>query len=739
MKLNNVLKYIAITGIFLIPFVPFVVSGSMFFPFITGKGFVFRIIVEIAFASYLILAINDRAYRPKKNNIFISLSVFVLIMFFAGILGESPIKSIWSNYERMEGWLLLAHLWALYVMMVSLFKDQKMWLNFFNVTLIASLIMCIYSAFQFFGWVEGNVMKFRLYGTFGNSSYLGAYLLLHFFLSLFMLIRNFSKDKILPITYGSLAVLQFVILLLTGTRGSFVGLAISIIIGSIILISSRESSGVVRRAGAIILILIAISIGGLYLAKDTNFIKSSQTLNRLVSIFDTKSAFSRTRLWNISFKGFSERPILGWGQDNFNYVYNKYYRPDMHDQEQWFDRAHNVFFDWLIAGGILGLLGYLALFLFGIVAIWRGKKFEMNVVEKTVWTGMFIAYFIHNFFVFDHLVSYVLFINMLAFMHFRTSSTDDELVKNTENIDSAKNKNKELKKPVEEEGFSYITPFVIVGLVFSVYFIVWKPFKTNITLINALKSSSLNERLSNFKKSLEYNTAYAQEIREQLMISTPYVVDAIKSGQVKMDNKVVAEWMNLTLKEMGNQIKDAPNDARAHYFRGQIYFLLNDNANAETDFKKALELSPDKQSFMYTLGQILLNQNKVNEAYEVLKRAYEVEKTNKQAEYLYAVISIFNGKAEENYSLIKKYLLQDESDERIINAFRSSDKNKNLFLKFMKELKKEYPDKVSVRLLLANAYLLVDQKWSAIEELKEAKKVAPGFSSQIDNIIKGIN
>ena len=102
----------------------------------------------------------------------------------------------------------------------------------------------------------------------------------------------------------------------------------------------------------------------------------------------------------MAIKGFKERPILGWGQENFNIVFNKHYNPLM-DQEQWFDRTHNIILDWLIAAGILGALSYLSLFVAVLVLIWRRGTFTF--VEKSILTGLFAAYFFHNMFVFDNL------------------------------------------------------------------------------------------------------------------------------------------------------------------------------------------------------------------------------------------------------------------------------------------------------------------------------------------------
>ena len=75
----------------------------------------------------------------------------------------------------------------------------------------------------------------------------------------------------------------------------------------------------------------------------------------------------------MAIKGFKEKPILGWGQEGFNYVFNKYYDPALYPYEPWYDRAHNAFLDWLMAGGLPAFLLYLALFVTAIVALWRSS------------------------------------------------------------------------------------------------------------------------------------------------------------------------------------------------------------------------------------------------------------------------------------------------------------------------------------------------------------------------------
>ena len=80
-----------------------------FYPYIVGKALFSRLMILIAIALWLILIINRTDYRPKKSWI---LSVFTIFLFgslIASILGVGPTRSFWSNYERMQGMIDLAH------------------------------------------------------------------------------------------------------------------------------------------------------------------------------------------------------------------------------------------------------------------------------------------------------------------------------------------------------------------------------------------------------------------------------------------------------------------------------------------------------------------------------------------------------------------------------------------------------------------------------------------------------
>src|SRR3989344_566891 len=115
MNINKFLQWFILGGLFLVLFLPLYVSDSMFFPFITGKNFAFRIIVELITGAWIILALRVPPYRPKKSLILYTLGAFVGVMAVADVLSENPFKSFWSNYERMEGFVGLMHVFAYFL------------------------------------------------------------------------------------------------------------------------------------------------------------------------------------------------------------------------------------------------------------------------------------------------------------------------------------------------------------------------------------------------------------------------------------------------------------------------------------------------------------------------------------------------------------------------------------------------------------------------------------------------
>jgi O-antigen ligase len=307
----------------------------------------------------------------------------------------------------MEGYITTLHLFAYFLAASSVLITETLWKRFFEWSIWTSLAMSLYGLLQLSGKVIINQGGVRLDAKFGNATYFAIYLIFNIFFALILIYRDKKAWK--TVVYGLIAILHFIMLYYTATRGAMLGLLGGLFLSSLLVAIWNREDKKMRIAGisivSALILLVLVFIG----VKNTNFVKNSPVLSRFasISIDDTKTQ-ARAYIWPMAWKGFKEHPILGRGQENFNYVFNANYDPRMYSQEQWFDHTHNIVLDWLIAGGILGLLAYLSLYFSAIYLLWK-KSSDMTFVEKSLFTGLGAAYFFHNLFVFDNIMSSILF------------------------------------------------------------------------------------------------------------------------------------------------------------------------------------------------------------------------------------------------------------------------------------------------------------------------------------------
>src|SRR3989344_9279283 len=211
MDLNRWLRYSLFAGIFAVPFIPLLVNGNFFFPFITSKNFTFRILVELMLGLWAILAIRDASYRPKFSWLLGALAAFLGVIAIADIFGVNFERSFWSNFERMEGLVTHLHLLAYFLVASSILNTEKLWERFFQTSIGVSIVICFYGLFQVFGFLRINQGGVRVDATFGNATYLAIYLLFSIFITAFLLWRSQYNGKWPKWVYGAIIALQLIV------------------------------------------------------------------------------------------------------------------------------------------------------------------------------------------------------------------------------------------------------------------------------------------------------------------------------------------------------------------------------------------------------------------------------------------------------------------------------------------------------------------------------------------------
>ncbi len=662
MNIKNIAKYITLSAIFLIPIFPIVVISSFVVPYITGQAFYFRILVEIAFASWLILALFDFKYRPRFTPLTITISIFVVLSLVADLIGIDPMRSFWSNFDRMDGWITIIHLWAFYLVIKSMFNAgdvNEMWNRWINFSLFIAMIVGVHGLFQSVGWMQMHFDTTRIDSSFGNPTFLAAYLLFHVFLAAYMYVTVWQRKPrlILQLSIYVIAILLFVYNIFeTGTRGSFLGL----VLGSIVAIAAFSIFGprLFRRWRIICgcVIGLAIIVGGVFWFNRANpIIQRSAVLSRFAAISWTASDQSRQYIWPIALMGISERPVLGWGQGNFVYLFQKYYNPNMYAVEQWVDSAHNIFLDQLSSFGVVGLLSYLAIYVLLMIALWKSR---LLLAGKYILTGLLIGYIVHNLFVFDTLSSYLFFFVVLA------------MVDSFSVYDQSQNANRRI---VSKDIIIYFfVPVIIIFFIGVVYCLNIRPLLANKYL--SLANESCSQPITSiewFIKSISVsNVMSSQYILSQLISCTDNVLsNPMATGQTKQ------LLIDLVSKQIDVQILNTPNDAYVYFISGPFLKRIGRFADAEALLGKALSLAPEEQVISFELASVYLFENKLDQAISVLKQSYELAPGYAKAATAYAVTLALAGHEDDaahvlgaDFDLVKKaktYMLSGKLSQAV--------------------------------------------------------------------------
>ena len=600
--MERVLSWSLVGVVFLLTTLPLIVFSELFFPFITGKAFVFRFLVELGVVLLLLLALVDRKYLPRITPITIFFGVFVVVMLLADLLGVNPVRSLWSNFERMEGWITLIHLFGLFILFERVLSIRNLWVRFMQVSLGVSVLVGIQGILQIAGVLTINQGGARLDANFGNATYLAVYTLFHFFFAVWLLLR--SRLWWVQGIYAVIGVLNIVLLYYTATRGALLGLAAGVLIGLLVYTIYTRN---IKVAGAIVVLVMlgVLSFGLLSANKDSAFVSQSTTLSRIASI-SLEEGETRFRIWHIAWQGFLERPFLGWGQGNFNIVFSKYYNPALYAQEPWFDRTHNIIFDWLVAGGVLGLGVYLLLFGSLIVYLFIGS---FSIMERSVLAGLLGGYFVNNLFVFDNLTSYVLFVFIAAFIASKVV--------------------KEYRLPRLGIPRNVSRSLIIIIGVVVMYGVLVPPLSANLALINALGAPvSLEERRAFFQEALSHNSS-AQEVREQMFQF------ALRALQSDLPDEQKAQILVEAAIELEKQARAMPESARIHSFYGTTLRLLGQFEASYAVLLRARELAPQKQNVLFEAAVSAELAGRHEEALLLYEEAYRLDESFEQARVLF--------------------------------------------------------------------------------------------------------
>lgn len=383
-KVSKILLYISV-------FCVIVVTNSTLFPFIVGKYVFFRGVVDLALISFLLgvifskgewEALKTRAKQVFHHPLFIAVSIFALVFLLASLFAHDAGAAFWSNFERGDGGLQVLHFYVFFTLLLLLFRNESEWKKIFMLSLVASGFVILYGVAASLGmssFIGPPGFCGRFEGSLGNPAYLAPYLMfMMFFASWFWLSKKEAPRR--NIFFIALLLVFLFFFLLSQTRGAFLGLGLALIVG-LLFLSCALPHGKGKNISITLAALSIIFAGAAFAFRHNNIplVPFCESSSRLLDI-STSDQTAQTRFWTwgSAIKGFQERPLLGWGPENFGVVFDKHFdtrhfTPNQ-NSETWFDRAHSVYFDYLAETGILGLLSFLGIFVVFFLQFWRHRR-----------------------------------------------------------------------------------------------------------------------------------------------------------------------------------------------------------------------------------------------------------------------------------------------------------------------------------------------------------------------------
>ncbi len=389
------------------------------------RAILFRLIMT-ALVSFLLFAFfykKEASFSLPKWNIQLYLPLFALTAFFvtllvATIFSQDITFSIFGSPARTGGMLNLLF-YFLFSILLALFINKAQWEKLFKTLFITGIMASGLAMVQYFNLLKSVFISFEAGSTpsfLGNSTILAIYMLFLSFLAFTFFIQKQTKKE--KAAYGVLVLLFIFTIVITGSRAAYLGLLAGFLYFFLFYPYPKKYKTLKIAAASLLLAaVLAITVFNLFpqLGEKNNLLKTVTTRVALERI--SKDIFgTRLSVWKMTARAIQDKPLLGYGPENFYIGFEKYYDPTQFDTPilLW-DRPHNIFLEVAVNSGIISLLLYMA---FWITLFWKlgrvknAQKKDDYYADNTIkihgLQAMFIGYVTVLFFNFDNVSTYLI-------------------------------------------------------------------------------------------------------------------------------------------------------------------------------------------------------------------------------------------------------------------------------------------------------------------------------------------
>ena len=372
-------------GVGVLLLTPLVVTTETAYPFVVGKAVFSRTVIEVVFALWAVLALANPGYRPPRSRLLTWLGIGFACSVVAAVFGVSIERSLWSNFERMQGVIDAAHWLALAVALAAVFRRRRDLLVLVHVHLGVSALVAVLAVARFhdfgmpfFGALPEREFP-RIGGVFGNALYLATYAAVNTVLAMGLGVwawRTERRRKRL-LTTSFLAIAAYLnvhVLVLADARSAWLALTVAATFCGVAYVVWGKSRR--WRLGVAATLVAGLVGGGALLAVPQI---GDKVLGRLADAASDESVQQRGAALVAGLRGFSERPLTGFGPENFIVPWGRFATGAVGEAH---DNAHNRVVEEAATKGVLGLAAHAALWVLMYLVLVRRARSASSTDEK---------------------------------------------------------------------------------------------------------------------------------------------------------------------------------------------------------------------------------------------------------------------------------------------------------------------------------------------------------------------
>jgi len=347
--------------------------------------------MEWLVAGALLIALARYGLRIiPRSRLHVAVAAIVVVSALSTLFAENRYVALFGEENHYLGLTFVLDMALLYVAVAVAFRHREDWALLGGIMAFATTLVLAYAAIQYrgldpLGWSVNA--RSSTFSTLGDADTLGRYFSLVFGASAGVAVAGRGRIPTgLRMLGAALALAVLGAAALSTVRGTFLGIAAVLFAVPFVYLRTRDSGRRARAMAAIGAVAIVAGLAGLLAFAPVG--AKAQTVLR-----DPGTAI-RLRLFDSAARAALDRPLLGYGPDNFAVAYPRYRRPDGTTVGVLDSDAHNWLFQTAATTGALGLLALVVAILMSLLTLWNGLTRRAGALGPALLLAS-IAYWTH--------------------------------------------------------------------------------------------------------------------------------------------------------------------------------------------------------------------------------------------------------------------------------------------------------------------------------------------------------